>query len=383
MQNKKRFILVDVVPPNIYREDAEKDLNELISLVDTYGGATIVRVIQRRSNPDPSTYVGSGKSVELAEIVKNEKIDGVVLNAIVKPGQLFNLRKVLWPSNNRIEVWDRVDLILHIFNKHAHTAESKLQIELASMRHMGPQIYGLGGTLLSRQGGGIGTRGIGETNIERMKRHWRSEMKEVKNKLEKLQRNRERQLENRREQGLKTVSIVGYTNAGKTTLFNVLTKKEKLEADVLFATLDSAVGKLYLPEKQRYANFLISDTIGFIQNLPPELIDAFKSTLMESVHADLLLHVIDISDPKMHEKITIVENILNELGVVHKKKIYVFNKIDAVQSYNKDEVTTRYNDYSPLFVSAKSREGVPELIQRLESELSEGVVYMPHLPSHQ
>jgi len=368
--DKKRFLLVNVVPPNVYKEEAEELLSELISLVNTYGGATIVHVIQRRAHPDPSTYVGSGKSQEIAEMVQNDKIDVVVLNAIVKSGQLFNLQNILWPKNNKIQVWDRVDLILHIFNKHAHTAEAKLQIELASMRHMGPRIYGLGGTLLSRQGGGIGTRGIGETNIERMKRHWRNEMKEVKKKLGKLQGNRENQLHHRKEQGLKTVSIVGYTNAGKSTLFNALTKKDKVAADVLFATLDSAIGKLYLPDKDRYANFLVSDTIGFIQNLPPELIDAFKSTLLESIHADLLLHIIDISDPKMHQKISIVENVIDGLGLHEKPKIYVFNKVDAVDSYNKDELSTRYADYYPFFISAASKEGVNDLTEYIESQFA-------------
>jgi GTP-binding protein HflX len=370
MPSTKRFLLVHVVPPNIYKEEAEKNLSELISLVNTYGGATIVNVIQRRAHPDPSTYVGSGKSAEIAEMVKRDKINVVVLNAIVNSGQLFNLQSILWHSNSDIQVWDRVDLILHIFNKHAHTSEAKLQIELASMRHMGPRIYGLGGTLLSRQGGGIGTRGIGETNIERMKRHWRDEMKTIKDKLSKLQRNRENQLQNRKGQGLKTVSIVGYTNAGKSTLFNKLTKKNNVAANVLFATLDSAVGKLYLPEKDRYADFLISDTIGFIQNLPPELIDAFKSTLLESIHADLLLHIIDISDPKMHEKISIVENILGSLGLYERKRIYVFNKIDNVQSFNKEEISTRYSEYSPQFISAENGKGVKELIQAIEQTLS-------------
>lgn len=366
--NPRRFIVVNVVPPNVYREEAEENLSELISLVNTFGSDTSVSVIQRRAHPDPSTYVGSGKSLEIAEMVAKDKIDVVVVNAIVKPGQLFNLQHILWPKNNDIQVWDRVDLILQIFNKHAHTAEAKLQIELASMRHMGPHIYGLG-TLLSRQGGGIGTRGIGETNIERMKRHWRDQMKETKKKLEKLQKNRQNQLDHRKIQGLKTVSIIGYTNAGKSTLFNKLTKKEKLVEDVLFATLDSAVGKLYLPDKDRYADFLISDTIGFIQNLPPELIDAFKSTLLESIHADLLLHIIDISDPKMHEKIGIVESILSSLGLHDKKKIYVFNKTDKVQTFNKEELQTRYADYNPQFISVTENKGIKELIMSIEQQL--------------
>ncbi len=365
--NKQRFILLDVVLPNVYKEEAEKNLSEVISLVDTYGGATIVRVIQRKAHPDPSTYIGSGKSQEVAEIVKNEDIDIVVVNSIVNPSQLFNLQKIFWAHNNAIQVWDRVDLILHIFNKHAHTAEAKLQIELASMRHMGPRMYGLGGTLLSRQGGGIGTRGIGETNVERMKRHWRKEMKEVKDKLEKVTRNRERQLENRRREGFKTVSIVGYTNAGKSTLFNLLTRKEKLAADVLFATLDSAVGKLYT--KGAYTDILISDTIGFIQNLPPQLIDAFKSTLMESIHADVLLHVIDIADPKMHEKIATVEQILTGLGLDQKSKVYVFNKIDEVNSFDIEAITKRYGEFHPQFVSAQNKDGVEELITEIQNNI--------------
>lgn len=365
----KRFLLVHVVPPNIYREEAEKNLAELISLVNTFGGATIVNVIQRRAHPDPSTYIGSGKAEEMAVMVKKDKIDVVVLNAIVKPGQLFNLQSILWHSNSEIQVWDRVDLILQIFNKHAHTSEAKLQIELASMRHMGPRIYGLGGTILSRQGGGIGTRGIGETNVERMKRHWRDEMKTIKDKLRKLQKNKQNQLDNRKGQGLKTVSIVGYTNAGKSTLFNKLTKKNNVAADVLFATLDSAVGKLYLPDKDRYADFLISDTIGFIQNLPPDLVDAFKSTLLESIHADLLLHIIDIADPKMHEKISIVEGILGSLGLFEKKRIFVFNKIDKVQTFNKLDLETRYADYHPQFISITENKGIKELIKVIEDSI--------------
>ncbi len=363
-REKQRFILVDVVPPNVTKEEGKKELEELISLVDTYGGATIVQVIQRRANPDNHTYVGSGKSEEIAEIVKSDKIDVVVLNSFVKPGQIFNLKTILWHGNNNIVVWDRVDLILHIFGKHAHTAEAKLQIELASMRHMGPLIFGLGGAVLSRQGGGIGTRGIGETNIERMKRHWRKEMKEVKDKLDKLTTNRERQLNHRKEEGLQTVSIVGYTNAGKTTLFNTLTKKKKLAADVLFATLDSTVGKLYLQNLKK--DILISDTIGFIQRLPPDLIDAFKSTLMESIHADIILHIIDLSDPKMYEKIAIVENILEDLGLKDKKKMYVFNKVDRVKPLNKEEISLRFKNYNPQFIAAKNQEGVGELITQIE-----------------
>lgn len=361
---KRRFILIDVVPPNITKKQIEENLQELISLVNTFGGGDIIRVIQRRDYPDPSTYIGKGKAQEVLQIVKEEKIDVIVLNSLVDSRQLFNLTKILWTVNPLIQVWDRVDLILHIFDKHAHTAEAKLQIELARMHHMGPRIYGLG-SYMGRQAGGIGTRGIGETNIELMKRHWRNEMKNINDKLKKLAGHREQQLQRRKEIGFKTISIIGYTNAGKTSLFNKLTKKSKLAENILFATLDSNVGKLYLPESQ--TKLLISDTIGFIQNLPTKLVEAFKSTLMESIHADLLLHVIDVNDPKMQEKILVVENILHELGIDTKQKIYVFNKIDAVPSLNRDELYELYSDYNPQFISVKTGEGIDLLIDALKT----------------
>lgn len=358
MASYKRFVLINVVPHVLNRDAALYDLEELKSLVSTFGGSTIVRIIQRKDKPSAGTYVGSGKAAELVEIVKEDKIDVVVINDIVQPSQLFTLKKMIWPANNEIEVWDRIDLILHIFDKHAHTAESKLQIELARMRHMGPRIYGMG-NVLSRQGGGIGTRGIGETNTELMKRHWRTAMKEVDAKLKHLERDRAQKMEHRKEQGLRTVSIVGYTNAGKTTLFNALTRKNKKAADVLFATLESSLGKVYIPALKE--EILISDTIGFIQKLPPSLIQAFKSTLLESIHADVLLHVIDVSDPLKYEKIEVVENILTELGIGDKKRIYIFNKIDAAPKVDKDHLIKAYAAYSPIFISAQDKDVVSTL----------------------
>lgn len=364
---KKRFLVLDVIPPNVFKDEAEKNLKEMMSLIDTYGGATVVQIIQRRATPDGHTYIGKGKAIEVTEIVGEQKIDVVVLNDVVKSGQLFNLTEMFWKVNHQIEVWDRVDLILHIFDKHAHTAEAKLQIELAKMRHMGPRMYGLGGTVLSRQGGGIGTRGIGETNVELMKRHWRGEMKKVEIELERHQTERQRQIDRRKEVGLETVSIVGYTNAGKSTLFNLLTKKKKKAANVLFATLDATVGKVWMHGLNK--EILFSDTIGFIQNLPPKLIKAFKSTLMEAQDAELLLHVIDASDVKMDEKIRVVEDILEQLDMADKKVLYVFNKIDMLTKPELVSLLERFDEKGPVLISAEELVGLDYLQEKIEAAL--------------
>ncbi|HLL60776.1 MAG TPA: GTPase HflX [Candidatus Nitrosocosmicus sp.] len=364
---KQRFILISIVPPSFSKEEANDDLEELKSLVSTFGGATIVRVIQKRDRPDKHSFIGKGKVQEVVQMIKTEKIDIVVLNSVVSSNQLFELETEFWKSNSKIKVWDRIDLILNIFDKHASTAEAKLQIELARMRHMGPKIFGMG-MIMSRQGGGIGTRGIGETNTELMKRHWRDATKKVQDQLKKLSQERERQIERRREIGFKTISIIGYTNAGKSSLFNLLSGKKKLAKDVLFATLDTTVGKLYLPNIRQ--EVLLSDTIGFIQKLPATLIDAFKSTLMESIQAQLLIHVIDMSDPKMYEKITVVEQVLQELGIEEKQRLYVFNKVDQAQMFNRNEIIEQFGKYNPLFISVKTEDGIKELVETIEQKIA-------------
>lgn len=363
MQNQdKKYILIDVVPPTVRREDAKQDLDEMVSLIGTFGGGKIVEIIQKRANPHPGTYIGSGKAEEVGKLIEKYKIDTVIINGIATSTQQYKLLKMYWKINPDIEVWDRVDLILHIFDKHARTAEAKLQIKLAQMHHMGPRMYGLSEEL-GRQGGGIGTRGAGETNVELMKRHWRDAVKETKDKLKEMEKTHERQLERRKKIGFKTVSIVGYTNAGKTTLFNILAKKEKLAKDVLFATLDSTTGKLFIPSIRQ--EIMISDTIGFIQNLPPALIDAFKSTLMESIHADLLMHVIDASDPKIYEKIKVVNDILSDLGIGDKKQLYVFNKIDRINQAHKKSILENLEGHEIMFISAHEKMGIEELKEKV------------------
>ena len=371
MQKVHRIVLVDVIDPHEHKDEAIKNLQELKSLVATYHGIDIVDVIQHRTRPDKATFIGSGKVEELVEIVTQKQIDIVVVNAIVNPSVLFNLTEKLWNFNPDIQVWDRIDLILNIFDKHAQTLEAKLQIEIARMQHMGPRIYGLGGTLFSRQGGGIGTKGLGETNIELMKRHWRDQIKKKRDQLEKISRQHLFQLERRKENNIPGISIVGYTNAGKTSLFNLLTRKHKVVENALFVTLDSVTGKLYLPSLKKEVT--ISDTIGFIKDLQSSLINSFKSTLMESVSADLLLHVIDISDPKIDEKIEVVEQILRELKVNAQKIIFVFNKIDAFKGDGEKilkEIKNKYSHFSPQFISVTLDYGTKKLKAEIEKSLS-------------
>jgi len=367
MLKVNRIVIVDVISPFQKTENAGQNLEELKALISTYHGIHIVDVIQHRTRPDKATFIGSGKVAELVEIVKKQKIDVVVINAIIKPSVLFNLTQYLWNDNPDIQVWDRVDLILNIFDKHAHTREAKLQIELARMYHMGPRIYGLGLTYFSRQSGGIGTKGQGETNIELMKRHWRDQIKIKKDELKKLSTQHQLQIERRKSNHVQSVSIVGYTNAGKTSLFNYLTKRKKIVENALFVTLDSVTGKLYLPGLKKEVT--ISDTIGFIKDLPTSLIESFKSTLLESINADLILHVVDITDPEMEQKIQVVMQILKEIGAHSKKIIYVFNKIDAYSGDGKallKKINDIYAPYFPQYISITTDYGIDKLLAQID-----------------
>lgn len=339
---KPRFLIVQVVDKRISEKDIELELQETEQLIITLGGTLAKTMVQKRNHPDPKFYVGAGKVDELKQWVDAEEIDVVVVNGMVKSGQLFRIEKALWEVDTRIKVWDRIDLILNIFEQHATTVESKLQIKLARVTHMGPRIYGLGKTELSRQGGGVGTRGKGETNIEFERRQIKVDQQKIRKELKKLIKQKQKRLRKRNEMGIGPVALVGYTSAGKTTLFNALTGKAKEMNKGLFTTLDTVVGKLKSPNFEQ--PILISDTIGFISNLPPVLIDSFKSTLMESLEAKLLLHVVDASDPKVLEKIEVVEGILDSLGA-RQERVLVLNKVDLVDEERLEEVKKEIEKY--------------------------------------
>ncbi len=365
ISHKPRAILIDVIPPQMDEKIAKRRLDELELLTGTYGGMIIVKLIQKKGTPDYRTYIGTGKLEEIIELARKERAEVLIINNLLKPGQMFNVNEELRKAKLNMQAWDRVDLILKIFDRHAKTAEAKLQIKLAAIRHMGPRIYGMGMELM-QQAGGTGTRGgQGETNTELMKRHLAQQEQKLKGELERMATSRAGQRARRDRIGLKTVSIVGYTNAGKSSLLNALTKKGAYVANALFATLDTRVGKMWVDGR----DILLSDTIGFIQDLPPELIDAFRSTLDETVDADLLLHVIDVSDKHVHEKIAEVEDVLKQIKADAIPKMYVFNKMDLVKRKPAKINKKEYAAFTPMFVSAHTGAGLDELKQAISARL--------------
>ncbi len=355
MSKLPKAILVDIIPPNMTPEDSLARLNELESLLVTYGGFVIVRKIQKKQVPDYKTYIGKGKVKELLEDAIDLKAEFVIINNLLKPQQLYNLEEVF--QKHEIKVWDKIDLILKIFSKHATTKEAKLQIELASLKHLGPRIFKMGQELMRQGGGGSGgggaRRGQGETNIEIMKRHIATRERKIKAELKKIAKNQEGQRNKRQNQGFRTVAIVGYTNAGKSRLLQSLTNKKVKIKDELFATLDSRIGKVYLPNIQQ--SVLVSDTIGFIRDIPPELIDAFHSTLAETIHSNLLLHVIDCSDFEIDWKIKVVNEVLEKLNCSDKPIIHVFNKIDILGPARKKDLIKEFSHLNPIFISAEEK----------------------------
>lgn len=355
-----KVFLADIVSPKVPREILEDRMRELENLVNTYGWLVLLQKFQRRENPDLKTYIGKWKLEEIILDMQAMDANLLIIGNILKPRQLYEISEQLRPYN--IKVWDRVDLILKIFGKHAEGMEARLQIELASIKHMWPRIFGMG-LELSRQGAGTGTRGLWETNTERMRRHLKEKAHKIKKKLEEYEKMRALHRESRKKKNFPTVGIVWYTNAGKSSLLNSLTKKDVLAEDKLFATLWTNVWKMFVftdITKWQGKEVLLNDTIGFIRDLPPQLIQAFSSTLEDSIESDMLLHVIDASDPFIDERIQVVDEILDQIWA-NQPRYKVFNKIDELEE---DEITAlkaRYSDPDNQRISVHEAINLEEL----------------------
>lgn len=374
MQNQPlKTIIVDIAPHGLEERELIHRMEELESLVSTFGGVTIVKKIQKRHTPDYRTYIGSGKLDDIITEAETLSAELLIIGNILKPAQIWNINEHLRKSKSKLQAWDRVDLILKIFALHAGTPESKLQIELAAIKHMWPRIYGMG-MELSRQGGGSkNAKWQGETNTEIMKRHLREKERVIKEKLSTYERTRALHRENRKKRWLMTFGIVGYTNAGKSSLFNALTRKWVLAEDKLFATLGTSVGKMYLENTENTNTYhgqevLLNDTIGFIKDLPPDLIVAFTSTLEDSVESDVLLHIIDAGDIWMDDKIHVVNATLETIGASQERWL-IFNKIDSISENERKDLEKKYKKHLPLFVSAMSWAWLDTLKEKIKEKL--------------
>ncbi len=356
----ERAILVALQSRGLDADEVEKSLDELERLLETAGGEVFARVTQAKETPDIRTVVGSGKVQEIGELCKNNDIELVIFDCELSPSQIRNLE-----DGTGAHVIDRSMLILDIFALHALTGEGKLQVELAQLKYTAPRLIGKG-LELSRLGGGIGTRGPGESKLESDRRHMKRRIVALEAELDELDKNRSTMRAARDRSGISKVAIVGYTNAGKSTLLNRLTDAGILAEDKLFATLDPTTRKFELPCGE---SVLLTDTVGFIRKLPHHLVKAFKSTLDEAVYADILLILIDASDEECEEELAVTDKLLTELGAVGKPTLYVFNKCDKAKELPSLSEGDRENIF---YISAKTGEGVDAMISRLEEIVQVG-----------
>lgn len=366
---REKLILVGVA--SSANDDTEQSLDELCDLVDTAGGVVVGRVIQRREMIHPATYVGKGKIEEIKELLWETDADGIVCDDELSPAQTANLTELL-----DTKVMDRTLIILDIFAGRASTSEGKIQVELAQLRYRQTQLTGAG-KALSRLGGGIGTRGPGEKKLEMDRRLIKNRIALLNRELKDVKRHRDLTREQRSRNHMQVAAIVGYTNAGKSTLLNTLTDAKVLEEDQLFATLDPTTRNLKLPSGQE---MLVTDTVGFIRKLPHHLIEAFRSTLEEAKYADLILHVVDSSNPQMDEQMYVVYETLRKLEVMNKPVITVFNKMDR---RGENALLRDFQADRTVQISAKTGEGIPELLCAIEQQLREQKILIERMYPYQ
>lgn len=357
--NHDRAILVGLLTHDITERTFTERLAELQRLVDTAGGEVLDVIQQKRSYPEPKTVVGSGKVEEIAIKAQTLGANIVAFDRSLSPGQVRNLEMQIG-----VRVVDRTEVILDIFAQRARSRAGKLQVELAQLEYMLPRLTGRG-QAMSRLGGGIGTRGPGETKLETERRAIQRRISRLQQEVNQLQAHRSRLRNQRQQQEIPSIAIVGYTNAGKSTLINSLTQAEVYVADQLFATLDPTTRRLALRDGNTEQNFtvLLTDTVGFIQELPPPLVDAFRATLEEVTSADALIHLIDLSHPAWDQQLHSVQSILWEMDIAPGPTLTVFNKVDQVDSETLQEATKKFP--LALFISASKRLGLETLRQRL------------------
>ena len=361
-------VLVGVITRGVEEADVLASLDELERLLETAGGTALARMTQVKDSPDPRTYIGSGKVQELKELCVGNEISLVVFDEDLSPIQIRNLEKDLENDTVNIRVIDRSMLILDIFALHAVSAEGKLQVELAQLQYTAPRLTGKGAEM-SRLGGGIGTRGPGESKLESDRRHMKRRIHALQTELEVVEKNRITMRAARDRSGIPKIAIIGYTNAGKSTLLNTLTGAGILAEDKLFATLDPTTRQFSLPNGEKV---LLTDTVGFIRKLPHHLVKAFRSTLEEAVYADILLIVLDASDDAYERQLEVTEQLLEELGASGKPTLYVFNKCDRLppdrlparlQTAERDDV---------IYLSALTGEGCDRLCEALQRLVGSG-----------
>ncbi len=365
----ERVILVGVSTSD--QDDTWMSLDELKDLADTAGAVTVGRVVQNREQAHPATYIGKGKIEELKDLLWELEATGIICDDELSPVQMKNLQDEL-----NTKVMDRTLVILDIFAARASTSEGKIQVELAQLKYRQSRLTGFG-TAMSRLGGGIGTRGPGEKKLEMDRRLIKSRIAQLGRELKDVRRHREITRESRSRNHIPVAAIVGYTNAGKSTLLNELTGVNVLAEDKLFATLDPTTRQRKLPGGQE---ILLTDTVGFIRKLPHHLIEAFKSTLEEAKYADLILHVADASNPQMDEQMYIVYETLKSLQVTDKPVITVFNKQDKVED---DRIIRDFHADYTVKISARTGMGIPELLETVEAVLREQKVFIEKLYSYQ